>query len=410
MHRLPLSLFLVCSLVLSAPAAVRVRAADGAAAAAASASPNLLQLDGQRLADLRAQIQRSDAAVTPALAALERDAKKALALAPLSVMDKGVTPPSGDKHDYMSQAPYFWPDPAKPDGRPYIRKDGQRNPEISKIVDHENIFKVTGAVSTLGLAYALTGREEYATQAARLVRVWFLDPATRMNPHLRFGQGIPGINDGRGIGIIETRSLPELLDGVTLLDGSKSWTAADQAGLQAWMRAYVQWLTESPFGKDESKNGNNHETWYEVQVTSLALWTGQTDLARRTLERGRESIAKQIEPDGRMPRELERTKPWDYSIFNAEAFLNLATLGSRAGVDLLNYRTSDGRSLRQAVDFLVPFASGERKWTYEQIVDFHPAALHGVLRRAAVDWKEPKYRELATKIGGSTDRLDLLRP
>ena len=377
---------------------------------AADPSPSLLQIDSARLADLRTHVRAGDPAIAPAVAALKADAEKALAMTPVSVMDKGVTPPSGDKHDYMSQAPYFWPDPSKPDGKPYIRKDGQRNPEISKIVDHENIFKVTGAVSTLGLAYALTGREDYATQATKLVRVWFLDPATKMNPHLRFGQGIPGINDGRGIGIIETRGLPELLDGVTLLQGSKAWTAADQQGLQAWMRQYVQWLVESQYGQDESKNGNNHETWYEVQVTSLALWTGQKDLARRTLERGRESLAKQIQPDGKMPRELERTNPWQYSAFNLEAFFNLARLGERAGVDLVNYRTGDGRSLRQAVDFLAPFASGEQKWPYEQLSEFHPAQLQQVLRRAAAAWHEPKYHDLATKVGGSNWRLDLLVP
>jgi len=381
-----------------------------ASAAASPEAPRVLLIDDAQLADVRARVRRDDQTVKPAVAALERDAAKALAMKPLSVMDKGVAPPSGDKHDYMSQAPYFWPDPKKPDGKPYIRRDGERNPEISRISDHENIFKVTNAVSTLGLAFYLTGREDYAAQAATLVRVWFLDPATRMNPHLNFGQGIPGINTGRGIGIIETRSLPELLDGVTLIEGSKAWTPADRSALQEWMRAYVKWLIESPYGHDESKNGNNHETWYEVQVTSLALWTSQEDLAKRTLERGRESLANEIEPDGRMPRELERTKAWDYSAFNLEAFCHLARLGSRAGVDLWNYRTPDGRSLRQAVDFLVPFATGERKWTYEQISDFHPSALHAVLRRAAIAWKEPKYRALATQVGGGNDRLDLLVP
>lgn len=310
-----------------------------AAAAAAEGQQQraLLLYDAAHLADVRARIQRGDAALAPAFSALEADANKALAMKPVSVMDKAVTPPSGDKHDYMSQAPYWWPDPATPDGRPYIRRDGDRNPEINRITDHDYLGRVVGAVSTLGLAFHLTGREAYAAHAVRLTRAWLLDPATRMSPHLRFGQGIPGITDGRGIGIIETRGLPELIDGVALVlvHGSPAWTQANDRRLQAWMRAYLTWLLESAHGKDEAKNGNNHETWYDVQVAGLALYTGQRDLARRTIEGGRARIATQIEPDGRQPRELERTRPWDYSAFNLEAFFRLATLGERLGVDLL---------------------------------------------------------------------------
>ena len=100
-----------------------------------------------------------------------------------------------------------------------------------------------------------------------------------MNPHLRVGQAIPGVSEGRGIGIIEARVLPQLLDGVVLLAGSDAWTAADAAGLHAWMRAYLTWLLESPHGKGESQNGNTHETWYDVQVASLALYTNQEEVA-----------------------------------------------------------------------------------------------------------------------------------
>jgi hypothetical protein len=386
---------------------------SGVAHAAAPAAAPLLLIDADRLADVRARLKSGgDETLKAALAALERDAAKALAMKPVSVMDKTITPPSGDKHDYMSQAPYWWPDPSKPDGRPYIRKDGQRNPEINRLSDHDNLGGLASAVQTLGLAFHLTGREEYAVQAAKLTRVWFLDPATRMNPHLKFGQGIPGITEGRGIGIIETRGLPELLDGVTLIAGSPSWTASDQKGLADWMRAFLTWLVDSTHGQEEAKNGNNHETWYDVQVASLALFTEQPEIPRRTLERSRDRIGTQFEPDGRQPRELERTRAWDYSIFNLTAFFNLARLGSRAGVgvDLWNYKTADGRSLRQAFDYLVPVAAGERKWTYDQITDFSPKPLVPLLRRAAVAWKEPKYAALAKQIGTDNARLDLLVP
>jgi hypothetical protein len=325
-------------------------------------------------------------------------------------MDKGSTPPSGDRHDYMSQAPYWWPDPAKPDGRPYIRRDGDRNPEINKITDRDHLGRMTNAVATLGLAFHLTGRDEYAAHAARLTRVWFLDAATRMNPHLNFGQGIPGINDGRGIGIIETRDLVPMLDGILLIKGSTHWTPQDETGLQQWMRAYLKWLIESPHGREESQNGNNHETWYDVQVAGLALYTGQRDVARRTLDGVRQRVARQIEPDGRQPRELERTRSWDYSEFNLRALLDLARMADGFGIDLWGYRTADGRSIRQALDFMVPFAAGQREWKYEQLGGVRPAVLHGVLRRAAVGWKSSAYRELAAKIGGGNPRLDLIVP
>ncbi len=367
----------------------------------------LLLLDRAVLADVQNRIRAGDEHLKAALAALEEDARNGLRFGPVSVMDKTITPPSGNKHDYMSQAPYWWPDPSKPNGRPYIRKDGERNPEINKLPDHDNLGRLASTVATLGLAYQLTYREEYANHAARLLRVWFLDPATRMTPHLQYGQGIPGINDGRGIGIIETRGLPEMLDGSLMMAGSQAWTDADAVALQQWMRAYVTWLVDSPYGKDEAKNGNNHETWYDVQVAALAMYAGESKLARRTLIGAHSRIARQIRPDGRQPRELERTRSWDYSIFNLRAFFDLATLSERANLDLWNYRTTDGRSLRKALDYLVPFASGERKWTDAQITPFRPSELYPLLRRGAAAWKEPAYRELAQKVGGSSPKLEL---
>jgi Alginate lyase len=375
-----------------------------------SSSHQLLMVDPAHAAMVRESLRRGEPQFQPALSALVADANRALTLAPISVMDKGVTPPSGDKHDYMSQAPYWWPDPSEPDGKPYIRRDGRRNPEIDRITDHQNLAVLARAVTTLTLGFYFTGREDYAQHAARLLEVWFLDPATRMNPHLQFAQGIPGIAEGRASGIIESRWLADIVGAASVLDGSAAWSASDDGALKAWMRAYLTWLLESPLGREEARKHNNQVTWYEVQVVALAIYTGQHDVGRTMLDRARAAIAEEFEPDGRQPRELERTRAWDYSIFNLSAFVELAELGTLAGVDLWNYRTADGRSIRQGIEFLIPFATGTRRFPYEQITEFEPSALGPILRAAAGALNQPRYLDIAREIGRGAPRLDLTLP
>ena len=347
----------------------------------------------------------------PALTKLERDAKKALTSGPFSVVTKAVTPPSGDKHDYMSQAPYFWPDPNKPNGLPYIRRDGERNPEIDKITDHRVLDQMAGAVETLALAYHFKHDEVYAQKATQLLRAFFLDSETRMNPNLQFGQGIPGISTGRGIGLIETRGLTRVTDAIVSLQGSKSWTSADQKGMEAWFGKFLQWMQESKYGRDEAAAKNNHGTFYDVQVVSFALFLGNRELAKSVLETAKtKRIAVQIDPDGRQPLELARTKAWSYSVGNLDGLMKLAELGEALGVDLWNYQTRDGRNIRKAVDFLAPFATGEMKWSYPQLGDWPPQMLFPLIRRAAAHYHDENFRTLLTRIPpvNADDRDNLL--
>ncbi|HEU4871104.1 MAG TPA: alginate lyase family protein [Pyrinomonadaceae bacterium] len=337
--------------------------------------------------------------VAPALAKLERDAQKELTAGPFSVVTKDVTPPSGDKHDYMSQAPYFWPDPKSANGLPYIRRDGERNPEIDKINNHRVKDQMEAAVETLALAYHFKRDEVYAEKAAQLLRTFFLDPATRMNPNLQYAQGIPGINTGRGIGLIETRGLTRVVDAIGLLRGSKAWTAADQKGMEEWYGRFLQWMLESKNGRDEAMAKNNHGTYYDVQVVSFALFLGKNDLAKSILEAAKKKrIAVQIEPDGRQPLELVRTKAWSYSVGNLDGLMQLARLGETQGVDLWNYETPDGRSIRKALDFLASFALGEKKWTYQQLGDWPPQMLFPLIRRASAHYKDERFRALLAKV------------
>jgi len=370
-------------------------------------------IDGRRLQVARQRLREGDKDLAPALESLKRDAQKALNAGPFSVVYKQATPPSGNKHDYMSQAPYFWPNPDTTNGLPYLRRDGERNPEINKYPDHRVMDDMIAAVESLALCYFFTGDETCAVQAAKFLRAWFCDPATRMNPHLKYAQAIPGANTGRGIGLIETRGLTRLVDAVGLLAGSKAWTNADQRDLQDWFDRFLQWMLESEHGRDEAAAKNNHGTFYDVQVASFALFVGKNELAKDILQTARRKrIAAQIEPDGRQPLELARTRGWSYSIGNLDGLMSLARLAENVGVDLWNYETPDGRGIRQALDFLTPFAAGKQKWPYQQLGGFSARALSSVLRRAALKYSDPRYRELLETMPEeeAASRSRLLRP
>lgn len=356
----------------------------------------LLLLDPSALANARKAYRTAPAALPFAVREVIVEANGALAAPLVSVMDKEEVPPSGDKHDYMSLGPYWWPDLSKKDGLPYIRRDGEVNPESKKYGDNKRLDDMVERLQALALAYHITEEASFAEKAIAQVHRWFIAPETRMNPNLNYGQAIKGVVEGRGIGIIETYQLRYLLDALTLLSTSERWTPTLDTGMNAWLLDYLTWLQLSQYGKDEAGWKNNHGTAYDVQVSCLALYLGRVELAREVIGNVlQRRIATQVEPDGSQPFELERTKSWGYSNMNLGALVELAHLGRRVGVDLWNASTTDGRSIRGAVTFLLPYARGEKEWTWPLLEPMDPERLYYAVSMAAVALKDPVFAEMA---------------
>lgn len=356
--------------------------------------PRVFCIDPASLVSVKQTIAMNDPALRPAMEALLKDADKAMKVPPASVMDKPVPLPGGDKHDYVSYAPYFWPNPDRPDGLPFVRHDGKRNREQVNKGDAPEFERLMGAVSTLALAYELSGRKEFAEHAARLLRVWFIDEATRMNPNFTHGQVVMGVNTGRGTGLIEFASMPHFVDALGMLQNSPAWTKHDQQAMTAWLMQYAQWLATSKEAGDERKAANNHGSWFDAHEVSLLMYLGRNDEARKICELARQKrIARQIESDGRQPLEEARADGFGYSLFNVNALMTLASLAQRLDVDLSRYQTADGRSLRRAVDYLAPYADPQNQWPHNQLNALNRAKLIAPLLRAASEYGEEPYRK-----------------
>jgi hypothetical protein len=346
-------------------------------------------------------IQKGDTTFLPASKKLRTEAEAAILEGPWTVVDKKMLPPSGNKHDYMSYAKYWWPDPLNPDG-PYVRKDGVTNPH-TRTMDKEYLQEMVDAVETLGLAYYLFDEERYAKKAIENIRVWFLNENTYMSPHMQYGQAIPNKVEGRSYGIIETRKLIRILDTVQLLNESTLWTVSDQEGIEKWFQSYLNWLLNSDHGQKEGTNGNNHETAYTLQVASYALFLGKMDIAHQKLiGQFKESIIRMIEPDGRQPRELSRTKSLHYSSMNLGMMIHLCQLADYLNADLWHFQTADGRSIQKAFDFLYPAWIDRNTWHYKQIEISDPDYddMFHILRMMRIKSGREAYETLLKKIYG----------
>jgi hypothetical protein len=360
-------------------------------------------MDANRLTELKNKIQENDKHVLQFVDSLKKQANNLLKMKPVSVMDKEFTPVSGDKHDYMSQAPYYWYDSSKPNGLPYLRKDGVRNPEIYKITDRTYIGRVENASRILSLAWYFTGDNRYGDKAATILRHWFINEATKMNPHLEYGQAIRGVNNGRGVGIIETRNLIGIADAVGLLEGSPSWTNDDSKAMREWYTKYLEWLLTSKNGKDEHAAKNNHGTWYHAQAIDFALFTGNKELAKKFAEESKKRLDSQLTKEGQQPLELARTNALGYSTMNLQGWLVVATLAQQAGVDLWNYKTPNGASIRMAVDWLIPYALGEKKWTWQQITEYNKKDIYALILQVRKKFEETNKVYVEQNLAGKID-------
>ncbi len=370
--------------------------------------PKVWVMDAERLASVKKEYIAGHTGTKKLIADLTREADQLLSLVPVSVMDKTITPPSGSRHDYMSQAPYFWYDSSKPNGLPYLRRDGERNPEINKITDRKNIGTLDNASQLLALAWYFTGEEKYAQKAATLLRTWFLDADTKMNPNLDYGQGIPGINTGRGIGIIETISLMGIADAAGLLEGSTAWINTDQAGLRSWYRQYLDWLLTSKNGREEHAAKNNHGTWYYAQAVDFALFSGDTKRAAELATESKQLMDGQIDSAGKQPLELERTNALWYSTYNLQAWIRLAILADKAGVDIWNHRNKNNTGISHSLDWIIPYATGKKTFTYQQIDKYNESALFELLLLAGKKYHNAGYLSTAKELKPGKNILTMI--
>jgi beta-galactosidase len=339
------------------------------------------------------------------VAAIDRDrvlslAEAALGTEPITITQFHAEHSTGGPHDYYSNADYWWPDPAKPDGLPYVQRDGESNP--NNFNQHRLALRsLHEVVAALGAAYKITGDERYAQKAAELLRVFFLDAATRMHPNLQHAQAIPGRDNGRGFGIIDGLHLIEIPSAVAVLEKSPAFTPELVGGLKKWFGDLADWMLTSKNGQEEAVTKNNHAVAFWLQVACYAKFTSDAAKLAECRRQFKEVfVPNQMAADGSFPLELKRTKPYAYSIFQLDNLATLCQTLSTPEDDLWQFDLPDGRGMRKAVAYLYPFLADKSKWPLKpdlQAWDEWPVRQVNLLF-GGLALAEPQYLDLWKKL------------
>jgi len=339
-----------------------------------------------------------------------RNADKYLGDRPVTVTSAQSTRSTGGAHDFFSEGDYWWPDPKNPEGA-YVQRDGMTNP--GNFVEHRKfLMKLSVQAPALTAAWKLTRDRKYADHAAAHLRAWFVDPGTRMNPNLQYAQAIHGRTSGRGTGVIDTIHLVEVARAARMLADAKALTGPDYDAVKSWFAEYATWMTTSKNGTEERDTKNNHATCWLMQVAAFASLTDDKRLMAYCAERYRTVIVPgQIAPDGSLPLEMARTKPYGYCLFNLEALATLCQIISDSGDDIWNFATPDGRGIAKAIEYMFPYIRDKKTWPrppdvmyYEQWPMRQEALLFGGMALG-----KPEYLEVWKKLPADSDVDEVIR-
>lgn len=289
------------------------------------------------------------------------EAAWALQQQPVTVTAASSPHSAGGKHDFFSEADYFWPDPQNPDG-PYIERDGLTNPD-NFVAHRQAMIRLSKVIGALASAYQLTGDERYVRHAVLHLNAWFINPETLMNPNLLYAQAVRKKHTGRNYGIIDTIHLMEVAQGVLLMEKAKSFPKSDAVTIRNWFAAYTLWLNTSKPGIQEKNIKNNHSTCWAMQVASFAKLCGDEAMLDSMRVRYKTVLLpRQMAEDGSLPLEMARTKPYGYAIFNLDAMTMLCQILSTPKDNLWTFEV-DGKSIGKGISFLYPFVADKQKWT-----------------------------------------------
>lgn len=310
-------------------------------------------LRGDQLAAFKKLYTGNDSFALRAVEGISTKADTFLSCTNPSVVQKTEAFPGAKQNDYISLAKYWWPRDKFTDGKQYVMRDGEVNPECySDRYDLLRLDSFTEATLLLAIAAYLTGKKIYAEKANSMIKTWFIDPATRQTPHFKFAQIVPGKEGQRFQGIIEARRLIYVCEALQILTAINAIEKTEIMQCKAWFSELLKWLQSSEQGQAAGAAKNNISFWYDLQRLVFSRFTGQERLSEKIIrDYVPAKLEEQTDEEGRLVNELNRARPYDYVAFTLMALAELEAASKYKEIGLADFSTAEGKNFENVYNW-----------------------------------------------------------
>lgn len=313
----------------------------------------------------------------------------------------------GNANDFYSEADYWWRNPDDPAGT-YISRDGMSNPDCFNR-HRKLLIRMSCQVAGLTMAYQKNPDHALLEKIVQILNSWFIDKTTAMNPHMNYAQAIRNNCPGRCFGVIDAIHLAEVALSIHAL--REDLPAATYGNCVKWFEKFSSWMLTSSLARQERATFNNHAVCYYMQNAAYAVLCGNKVLLDEIRSDFKNILLDQIADDGSCPAELQRTKPYGYSLFVMEAFAGLAALLTTGEKNYFLVPGARGQTVAQAMEFIAPFIADKSLWSLPPDVlywQYWPSS-QASLYLAGHFMHRPEWVELYEKLPAIPAVFEILR-
>ena len=200
--------------------------------------------------------------------------------------------------------------------------------------NQEDFRSLVQNCTMLTLASYFSDDNSYADHAVSIIKEWFLDQNTKVNPSKVFTEATHRL--------LKTTYVYTLFDSLRLLRKKGRFSEDEWHGLQRWFTQVMEAMDQSARAWRLGYTSKDHiGLYYDIQYSSIAAFINNSTQMYKTIQDSIARLYEHVAPDGTLHNEITKKSCESNQIFALAGWQTMDRMASKLGIDLWNQAIDD---------------------------------------------------------------------